>query len=115
LINSYDFGVMIINDKKYTSDVIIFPEKVIDKWWRKEGHKVCVEDLKEIIDHEPKPEVLIIGTGYYGCVEILPEVEKTLESYGIELIAEQTREAYKIFNRLLKSSRRVAGAFHLTC
>lgn len=49
LIESYEFGAIVISSKKYTSDVIILPERVIDGWWRKEGHKVHIEDLEDII------------------------------------------------------------------
>jgi len=115
LIDSYEFGTIVINGKRYTSDVIVFPERVIDGWWRREGHRLCVEDLKETLRSEPKPEVLVVGTGYYGLVKVSPEVENTLKSHGIELLAQPTREACQTFNKLLKSNRRVAGAFHLTC
>ncbi|MDH5754188.1 MAG: Mth938-like domain-containing protein [Candidatus Bathyarchaeota archaeon] len=115
MIDSYDFGVIVINGKRYTSDVIVFPERVIDGWWRREGHRLCVEDLKEIFKREPKPEVLVVGTGYYGLVKVSPEVENALKSHGIELVAQPTREACQTFNELLKSNRRVAGTFHLTC
>ncbi|MEM3383791.1 MAG: MTH938/NDUFAF3 family protein [Nitrososphaerales archaeon] len=115
MINSYDFGLIVINGEEYISDVIVFPEKVIDKWWRKEGHKLYVEDLKEILKHEPKPEFLVIGTGYSGFLKILPEVKEALKSYGIELIAKPTKEACEVFNDILKSGKKVVGAFHLTC
>lgn len=115
MINSYDFGVMVINGKRYTSDVIVFPERVVDGWWRREGHRVYIEDLKEIFKHEPKPEVLVVGTGYYGLVKISPEVPKALKSNRIVLVAQPTREAYQTFNKLLKSDKQVVGAFHLTC
>jgi hypothetical protein len=115
MIDSYDFGVIVVKEKRYTSDLIVFPEKVVDKWWRKEGHKIYVEDLKEIFSHAPPPEVLVIGTGYYSLVKVMPEVEKALETRGIKLIVQPTGEAYKMFNMLLKSNRFVAGAFHLTC
>jgi hypothetical protein len=115
LIDSYEFGAMVINGRRYTSDVIVFPERVIDGWWRREGHKLCVEDLKEILRREPKPEILVVGTGYYGLVKVSPEVGNTLKSRGIELVTQPTREACRTFNKLLKSKRRVAGAFHLTC
>ena len=115
LIESYKFGVIVINGKKYTSDIIVFPEHVIDGWWRKEGHRLHVEDIEEILKHEPKPKVLIVGTGYYGLVKISPEVENTLESHGIKLVAQPTREACQTFNKNLKSGKRVVGAFHLTC
>ena len=115
MIESYDFGLIVIKGRRYTSDVIVFPERVIEGWWRKEGHRIYVEDLKEILDHEPRPEVLVVGTGYYGIVKISPEVENILKSQGIELVAQPTKEACQTFNKLLKSNRRVVGAFHLTC
>ena len=115
MIESYDFGLIVIKGRRYTSDVIVFPERVIEGWWRKEGHRICVEDLKEILNHEPRSEVLVVGTGYYGIVKISPEVETILKSQGIELVAQPTKEACQTFNKLLKSNRRVAGAFHLTC
>jgi len=115
LIEAYDFGVMIINGKRYTSDLIVFPEKVFSGWWRREGHELCVEDLKEVFSHSPLPEVLVVGTGYSGLVKVLPEVEKALKERGIKLIAQSTREAYKTFNEFLRAGERVVGAFHLTC
>ena len=115
MIESYDFGSIVINGKKYTSDVIVFPERVIDDWWRKEGHRIYVDDLKEILNREPKPEMLVVGTGYYGIVKISPEVGTILKSRGIELLAQPTKEACQTFNKLLKSSKRVVGAFHITC
>ena len=115
MIESYDFGLIVIKGRRYTSDVIVFPERVIEGWWRKEGHRIYVEDLKEILDREPRPEVLVVGTGYYGIVKFSPEVETVLKSQGIELVAQPTKEACQTFNKLLKSNRRIAGAFHLTC
>lgn len=115
MIASYEFGSIVINGKRYTSDVIVLPERVIDGWWRKEGHKLCVGDLDEILKHEPKPEVFVVGTGYYGLVKIPREVEDALKSDGIEFVAQPTRRACRTFNKLLKSHKRVAGAFHLTC
>jgi hypothetical protein len=115
LIESYDFGVIVIDGKRYTSDVIVFPERVIDDWWRKEGHRLHLDDLKEILEPKQRPEVLLVGTGYYGIMKISPEAENALKSEGIELMVQPTREAFQTFNELLKSGRRVAGAFHLTC
>lgn len=115
LIDSYEFGLIVINGKKYRSDVIVFPEKVIDGWWRKEGHSLHMEDLKEVVECELKPEVLVVGTGYYGLVKILPEIEYVLKKLGTELVVQPTKEACQTFNKLLGSGKRVVGAFHLTC
>jgi hypothetical protein len=115
LIESYDFGVIVINGKKYRSDVIVFPERVMEGWWRKEIHRIYIEDLREVIACKPVPEVLVIGTGYSGLVKVNPEVERALKDMGIKLLIQPTKEAYKTFNEFLKAGRRVAGAFHITC
>jgi len=115
MIDSYEFGVIVINGRKYARDIIVFPEKVVDGWWRRDGHELCLEDLQEILRYEPKPEVLVVGTGYYGLVKISLEVKSALQSQGIELKAQPTKEACQTFNKFLKSNKRVVGAFHLSC
>jgi len=115
LIDSYKFGTIVINGKGYTSDVIIFPDRVLDGWWRKEGHNLYVEDLKEVLNAEPKPEVLVVGTGYSGFMKVSNEVVEELRSRRIKIMAQPTKQACQTFNELLKSGRRVVAAFHLTC
>ncbi|MEM3442621.1 MAG: Mth938-like domain-containing protein [Candidatus Bathyarchaeia archaeon] len=115
MIESYNFGEMVIKGKKYTSDVIVFPERVIDGWWRLEGHSLCLEDLKEVLSQDPKPELIVVGTGYYGFMKVPADVESALKSKGINVIAQPTGEACKTYNKLLNGGKRVVGAFHLTC
>jgi len=112
MIESYDFGRIVINGKKFGSDVIIFADRIDGNWWRREGHTLSVDDLKEIV--EAKPEVLVVGTGYSGLMKIHPETESYLKSLGIELIAAKTEKACKIYNEFSKS-RKVVAALHLTC
>jgi len=33
MIESYKFGEIIINGKKYSSDLIIFEDYIYDSWW----------------------------------------------------------------------------------
>jgi hypothetical protein len=113
MIDSCDFGRIVIDGRRYTSDVIVFPDRVRNSWWRKEGHRLHVEDIEGALQEE-KPEVLVVGTGYSGLMKVLPETENYLKSKGIELIVQSTREACKTFNRLVKS-KRVIAALHLTC
>ena len=115
MIDSYEFGAIVIKGKRYTSDVIIFRDRVFDGWWRREGHRLYVEDLKEVLSAEPQPEVLVVGTGYSGLMKVSHGVEEVLKSNRIELIAQPTKQACQTFNDLLKSGRRVVAAFHLTC
>ncbi|MEO0260682.1 MAG: MTH938/NDUFAF3 family protein, partial [candidate division WOR-3 bacterium] len=88
-IEKYDFGEIVVNGKKYTRDLIIFPDKIKENWWRKEGHSLCIEDLKEVIEY--KPEILIIGTGYSGVMEVKEEVIKELERNNIKVIIKKTK------------------------
>lgn len=112
MIESYDFGRIVINGRRFASDVVIFADRIDGNWWRKEGHVLSADDIKEIV--EAKPEVLVVGTGYSGLMRTHPQTERYLKSSGIELVAAKTEKACEIYNELSKS-RRVVAALHLTC
>jgi len=112
IIDSYQFGLIVVNGRSYSSDVIIFPDRVKDNWWRKSGHQLCLEDIAEVMTENP--EVLVVGTGASGLVKILPEVKQSLDAQGIKLIAKPTSEACNTYNQLCHSQR-VVAALHLTC
>ncbi len=88
-------------------------EKIVENWWRKDGHRVYPEDVTDILDENP--EVLVVGTGYAGFMEVPGFLRSLLERKNIHLIAEKTPEAVKTFNHLRSQGKRVAAAFHLTC
>jgi hypothetical protein len=112
MIDSYDFGRIVIDGRTYTSDVIVFPNRVKGNWWRREGHRLHIEDIEEIV--KEKPDALVVGTGYSGLMAIPRETADYIRSKGIELIVENTAKATEIYNRLSKS-KRVVAALHLTC
>ena len=112
IIDSYQFGQIVINGKRYTSDVIISPDSVKDNWWRKSSHQLCLEDMAEVMAENP--EVLVVGTGKYGLVKVLPEVNRAVEAQGIKLVAEATDKACHTYNQLCHSQRTVA-ALHISC
>jgi hypothetical protein len=112
MIESYEFGRIVIKGKGYATDVIIYPDRVEDNWWREEGHSLSPVDLWAVV--QAKPEVLVVGTGYSGLMRVLPGTEKHLREQGIRLIAERTTEAIRIYNQLCQSTR-VVAALHLTC
>jgi len=112
-ISAYEFGRIAIGDKTYTSDVIVAPEHVIDSWWRKQGHNLQIEDLDDIVS--AKPDMLIIGTGYYGRMQVPDETKQYLEERGIKVLQAKTRDAVTEFNQLQKEYARIVAALHLTC
>jgi hypothetical protein len=111
MIESYEFGRIVIDGKEYCNDVIIFPEKLRSEWWRKEGHYLQMEDLEEVF--REKPKLLIIGTGHSGVMKVSPLVREFCTKQNIQLIEELTRDAVKKYNELAGPG--VIGAFHLTC
>lgn len=112
-IDSYSFGSMVVDGKRYESDLIIFPDRIKTAWRRRQGHSLAKEDLDEVIDY--RPEVLIVGKGTLGCMEIPPSTRNWLEEEKIELIDKNTDQACQLFNEKVKEAEKVVGAFHLTC
>lgn len=112
MIESYHFGQITIDGNKYSRDVIIFPDRVKEGWWRREGHRLSLEDLQEVFEF--KPEVLVIGTGYSGLMKVPQDVRDYVTTKNIELVVENTRRACQTYNRLCQS-KKVLAAFHLTC
>jgi len=113
VIEKYDFGKIVIDGKEYRRDLIITLDGIRENWWRKEGHKLHFEDLSDVLSNEV--EVLVIGTGYYGLMEVPEEVKRQIEEKGIKVVVEKTEDACKTFNKLLKEGKRVIAALHLTC
>jgi len=81
MIESYDFGRIVINGRTYTTDVIVLPDRVFSSWWRRAGHKLVPADLDEVV--AARPDVLVVGTGYSGLMRVLPETETYLAEQNI--------------------------------
>ena len=111
-VDSYRFGRIVIDGRQYSSDVIIFPDRVQGAWRRGRSHEINLEDIAAILSE--KPQALIVGSGAVGMVNVLPEVQRSLESQGIELVIEPTDEACNVYNRL-SGMKKVVAALHLTC
>lgn len=111
-IDDYKFGRIIIDGKNFTHDVIIYKDRVDANWWRKEGHRLHLEDLTEILNDPP--EILLIGTGANGVMKVPSDVRDKLESKGIHVIIEKTDHACTKYNELEKKET-VVAALHLTC
>lgn len=111
-VDHYRFGEIVIDGRRYSKDVIIFPEGIDDNWWRAKGHVLLPWDIQQVL--QAKPEVLIVGCGNAGRLQVLPETEDVLRGAGIEIIVARTGPACDAYNRL-RESKRVVAALHLTC
>lgn len=113
LIEGYDFGSIIIGGRTYSSDVIVLPDKVIDNWWRLEGHRLQIPDVRDHLLEDV--DSVVIGTGYYGMMRVDDEVLDAFREGGREVYVLRSREAVRKYNELVKSGRKVMLLIHLTC
>jgi hypothetical protein len=111
-IESYGFGHIVIDGQSYRSDVIVYPDHVKSRWWRKSGHTLIVEDIQDVL--ELKPEVLVVGTGAIGLMRVPEDTRQQIQKHGIELVCERTGAAVETYNRLAPTLE-VVAALHLTC
>lgn len=112
MIEYYQFGYIVIDGKRYTSDMIIYLDKIDSHWWRKEGHLLLPEDLKEVV--KQNPEVLVVGTGDSGFMRVPSTTQRWVQSCGIETRVKPTQSACQIYNQLCKTKKTIA-VLHLTC
>ncbi len=112
MIESYEFGRIVIKGKDYHNDVIVYPDRVDSKWWRKQGHFLDVEDIKEVI--EAKPDIIIIGTGHPGMMQVSEKTLDEIKTRKITIKIMPTEQACREYNRSA-SGQKVIACLHLTC
>lgn len=112
-IESPGFGSIVIDGRRYNRDVIVLHGEVRPDWWRKEGHGLYPEDISEVL--AARPEVFVLGCGWYGALKVSPETRRAFEEAGIRLVCRPTPEACQELTRLLAEGVDAAGGFHLTC
>jgi hypothetical protein len=112
-IESYEFGQIVVGGESYSSDLIIYPDRVEAGWWRRSGHELHPDDLSGVLENAP--EVLVVGTGKWGRMRVLEETEALLRRQNIQIMALKTDAACRTFNQLCQTGTRAVAALHLTC
>ncbi|MFP4348751.1 MAG: Mth938-like domain-containing protein [Thermodesulfobacteriota bacterium] len=113
MIQDYGFGKITVDGETYSNDIKIIDGRVVPEWWRDEGHRITLEDIQDILDKAP--DILVVGTGYYGNMKSTDTFRTGVKDRGIELIEEKSGQAVKTFNQLREEGKDVAAGFHLTC
>lgn len=111
MIEHYSFGKIVVSGETYTNDIKIVNGVVKPNWWRKEGHLLCLDDIRDVLSEKPK--TIIVGCGHDGILRVMQEVRDHCKRKGIELIELWTADAVRKFNATADAG--VAGLFHLTC
>ena len=111
-IDRYDFGQVVIDGATYRQDLLIWPGIIKKDWWRLEAHLLQLPDVAEAL--AAHPQVLVVGRGSPGKMQVDPALASYLKENGIDLVAVPTGEACRVINTL-SDKKRVAAALHLTC
>jgi len=99
-IAGYRFGRVTVDGREVTRDVIILPGRVVENWWRREGHELAWVDL-------------VVGTGADERMRPDQDVFDRLKERGVEVECLQTDRAVTRFAELDPAN--TAAALHLTC
>jgi hypothetical protein len=113
MIDGFTFGAITVDGRRYTSDIKIIRGSVVPDWWRGSGHTVGIADIHDILHH--KPDVVVIGKGDPGYMQVDDSLRQYVEKNGIELIEEETPTAIHTFNRLFQEGKNIAAGFHVGC
>ena len=110
-IEHYEIGIIEIDGRVFTSDVVISPEGVSDSAWRLDGHTLTKESVEPLL--RMQPGVLVLGTGADGAVTVPPETVEFMSRLCPEVHVEMTARACMLYNELARGERRVVAALHL--
>jgi hypothetical protein len=110
-IDGYEFGRVVVDGREETRDLIVLPDRVVRNWWRREGHALGLDDLREVLDELPAH--LVVGTGADGRMRPDPDAIRQLQERGVTVEALPTGQAVRRFGELDPAG--TAAALHLTC
>jgi hypothetical protein len=111
-IDHYEFGRIVIDGQTFKTDLLIGPGRIKSDWWRGEAHLLQLDDVAEVL--ALSPQVLVVGQGDPGKMQVDPALAAHLKDRGVELLVHPTREACRVINDL-NGKRSLAAALHLTC
>jgi len=109
-INSFQFGSLTVDNKRYDNDIIISWDGELTE--RDSSHTVSKSELIDLL--AKGPEMIIIGTGVAGNVKIDKDAENFLKTKNVEVITKITPEAIKEFNNISKKKKTIA-VIHVKC
>ncbi|MBU0755727.1 MAG: hypothetical protein KJ645_11350 [Planctomycetes bacterium] len=107
------FGRVIINGREYVKDVVVYPDRIQENWWRRNGHSLVEDDLPQVFARPPA--VFVIGCGQQRALKVPEKTRQAFQGAGIELLEQDTPTACETLNRLFAEGADAAGGLHLTC
>jgi hypothetical protein len=113
------FGWIVIDGRRYDEDVLITVDGEVQQRpplskKYKVGHTPLGPEEVEVALHGG-PEVLVIGTGQFGSLPVMPEAEAVAARHSVRIEKAITPEAMFVYEEQVHAGKRVAAILHLTC
>lgn len=109
IVSGFSGGGFKIDDNVYRA-LLITPERA-DGWEPPTLDALTVDDLAPILDLDPVPEFILLGTGP-ALVRPAPALINAIEARGIGVEAMDSRAAARAWAVLRGEGRRIAGALY---
>jgi len=119
-IDSFRFGSISIDGRKYKCDVLIHADGSVEK--RKGGllmfgsHHIGKENFERLCEVAGKPDLIVVGLGTDSVARIEKDAEDFARVSGIQIEALPSADAVSRLNMLFEEGKmKVAGLIHVTC
>jgi uncharacterized protein len=107
VITGYGDGYVSINTERYTSSVIVTPNRTVAEWDARDFASLAPAHLRALIDL--KPEIVLLGTGERQRFP-RPELMRMFMEARVGFEAMDTRAACRTYNILMSEGREVLAA-----
>ncbi len=113
-----NFGEVIIDGQKY-GDVLVITDEIIPRDSELlhklfgTNHRIADEEIGKLI--EGKPDIIVIGAGQSGLLEVTEDAKRKLEESGAEIETYETPIAIGKFNEACNLGKKVNALIHTTC
>lgn len=117
-ISKITWGKIIVNGIEY-NQILIIGSKIEEREYDRlkslfgTSHKIGDWEIKKLFSGSP--EIILIGTGWDGVLEVPDEIIKQAKKLNKKLEILKSEEAIRKYNELVKDGERVNALIHTTC
>ncbi|MBN1188730.1 MAG: hypothetical protein JXA46_03170 [Dehalococcoidales bacterium] len=116
-IDSFNFGFIVVDEKQYSGDIVIFPDGTVKERAPGKGrlgsHTITRSEIEALT--KSQPETILIGTGVQNMARLARDAEFYLMEPDLNLTLLPSNEVVKKFNKLVEDGEKVAALIHVTC
>ncbi len=116
-IDSFNFGFIVVDEKQYSSDIIILPDGIVKERNSGKGrlgsHSITRSEVEALV--RVQPDVILIGTGVHGMARLARDAEFYLMEPKLNLVLLPSPEVVRKYNHYVEDGEKVAALIHVTC